>query len=445
MLIQYVAYGVLLIVILLCVFYDYKRTVIMWLPAQMLFNAQIAVRYASPAMSLVLAVDAFLLMYYFVNKQRLKKKLSSDAFFLKTPMYFMIASFVLASMFGEIQATKGFTAMIKYFFSGFGIVFLTLKVLKTNKDIALFMKASLFVCVMIVVLGLSESILKDNLWLDFVYFNSPNDETTYGRMFYIPPALGGGLEMRYGMVRARSFFGIHIVFGFACLMYFWLFALSLREKWTYVTRPFTILVIVLLLAGVFIANAKTGYVGLAVILLGLYPVSKLLNIKLMFPLILAIIVLLVYFPQYMDNFYGLYDSKIAEEGGGSTIQGREVQFRVALKMFAMNPLFGNGPGSISILKNVGNNYQILGAESSWMQILPERGLFGAITYLYMYAYMYISLKKKMPYKLALFFLLSVFVMETATGQLDMSIWGVVMIAVYRIYRLNSVDSKVLTN
>ena len=260
MLIQYVAYGVLLIVILLCVVYDYKRTVIMWLPAQMLFNAQIAVRYASPAMSLVLAVDAFLLMYYFVNKQRLKKKLSSDAFFLKTPMYFMIASFVLASMFGEIQATKGFTAMIKYFFSGFGIVFLTLKVLKTNKDIALFMKASLFVCVMIVVLGLSESILKDNLWLDFVYFNSPNDETTYGRMFYIPPALGGGLEMRYGMVRARSFFGIHIVFGFACLMYFWLFALSLREKWTYVTRPFTILVIVLLLAGVFIANAKTGYV-----------------------------------------------------------------------------------------------------------------------------------------------------------------------------------------
>ena len=89
----------------------------------------------------------------------------------------------------------------------------------------------------------------------------------------------------------------------------------------------------------------------------------------------------------MDNFYSLVDSKIAEEGGGSTVHGREIQFRAALNMFELNPLFGNGPGSIAVLKNIGNNNEILGAESSWMQILPERGLFGAIVYIYMYIYL----------------------------------------------------------
>lgn len=436
MLVQYLAFCVLSLVILLCVFYDYKRTVIVWLPTHMLFNAQIAVRYSSPAMSLVLAVDVFLLLYYSLCKQKLKKTLSVDEFFLKKPMLFIIASFVLASLFGEIHATKGFTAMIKYIIAGFGMVFLAQKALNTNEDIALFMKVSLLVSVLIVTLGLSESILQDNLWLDFVYFNSPQDETTAGRMFYIPPSLGGGLEMRYGMVRARSFFGIHIAFGVACLMYFWLFVLAYREKWKYVARYFEITAMLLLLAGVFLANAKTGYVGLLILLLGLYPVSKLLNLKFTLPLILAAIVLILYFPQYLDNFYSLVDSKIAEEGGGSTVHGREIQFRAALNMFELNPLFGNGPGSIAVLKNIGNNNEILGAESSWMQILPERGLFGAIVYIYMYIYMYKSLKKKLPKKTIQYFLLSLFVMETATGQLDMSIWGIVMVVAYKMYSLN---------
>lgn len=73
--------------------------------------------------------------------------------------------------------------------------------------------------IIITCLGLFEAILKDNPWLDFVYFNSPHDESTIGRLFYIPPSVGGSLEMRLGMVRAYSTFGIHIAFGTACVFY----------------------------------------------------------------------------------------------------------------------------------------------------------------------------------------------------------------------------------
>lgn len=204
MLIQYIAYIILAIVICGCL-YDYKKTVIIWLPAQMLFNAQIAVRYLSPAMSLEIAVNLFLVFYYFLRKKQFSKELNSEHFILFLPMMLTLLSYLLSTLFGIMQTTSVFTTILKYFISGFGIVFLAQKVLNTQEDLKLFIKASVIVCLAITLLGLSESILKDNLWLDFVYLNSPQDESVAGRMFYVPPFLGGRLEERFGMVRARSF------------------------------------------------------------------------------------------------------------------------------------------------------------------------------------------------------------------------------------------------
>lgn len=436
MLVQYIAYAILAIAICGCL-YDYKKTVIIWFPAQMLFNAQIAVRYSSPAMSLVIAVNLFLLFYYFLKKKKLYRELNREHFILFLPMVLTMLSYLFSMLFGIIQVTSGFTTMLKYFISGFGIVFLAQKALNTQEDLKLFVKASVVVCLAITLLGLSESILKDNLWLDFVYLNSPQDESTIGRMFYVPPFLGGGLEERFGMVRARSFFGIHIEFGIACLSYFWILLLIQRKKWNYLeNKQLLVLVSFLLVAGVFMANAKTGYIGLVVLLLGLYPISKFFNIKIIFPIILGVVVILSFFPQYLNNFYSLFDSNLADEGGGSTVAGRQVQFQAAMHMLEMNPIFGNGPGAIGVLKNVGNNANILGAESSWMQILPERGFFGAIVYIFMYIYMYVKFIKYIPFKPLLFFLVGLFVMETATGLLNMAIWGVVLIAAKRMFQLN---------
>lgn len=437
MLVQYIAYAILAIVICGCL-YDYKKTVIIWFPAQMLFNAQIAVRYSSPAMSLVIAVNLFLVFYYFLKKKRLYRDLNRERFILLLPMVLTMLSYLFSMLFGIIHVTSGFTTMLKYFISEFCIVFLAQKVLNTREDLKLFVKASVVVCLAITLLGLSESILKDNLWLDFVYLNSPHDESTFGRMFYVPPFLGGQLEERFGMVRARSFFGIHIAFGIACLFYFWILLLIQRKKWNYLkNKQILSIVSFLLVAGVFMANAKTGYIGLVVLLLGLYPISKIFNVKIILPIILGVAVILFFFPQYLNNFYSLFDSKVADEGGGSTVAGRQVQFQAAMHMFEMNPIFGNGPGAIGVLKNVGNNANILGAESSWMQILPERGFFGAIVYIFMYIYMYVKFIKYIPFKPLFFFLVGLFVMETATGMLNMAIWGVVLIAAKRMFQLNS--------
>lgn len=442
MLIEILSFVVLAIVGVCCIL-DFKRTVIAWLPTQMLFNAQVAVRYASPAMSLTLAVDILLLCYYAYKRFSLVKKLYRGEFIFLVPMIGIIISYLLSSTFGVVQSQSGYTTMIKFLICGFGMMFLAHKVLYNKKDIELFIKISTIVCLLMTVLALTESIFKDNLWLDFVYFNSPHDETTEGRMYYTPPILGTEIEMRYGMVRARSFFGIHIAFGFACLCYFWLLTLAGTLKWKVLPRYLHILVLALLLGGIFMANAKTGYVGLLIMSIGLIPINKLLNIKVAVPIMLIIIVIACCFPQYLNNFYSLFDSNLADEGGGSTVANRELQFEAAMNMFEMNPILGNGPGSINIMKRYGSNSNILGAESIWMQILPERGILGMFIYLFMYAWMLIKFSKYLPHKLLFTFLIGMFVMETATGMLDMAIWGVVLIAAKRMYQIKKMKKKYL--
>lgn len=440
MLLQYIAFAVLGLVIIGS-FVNFKKTVLIWLPAQMLFNAQVAVKYTSPAISLSLAVDLFLLFYYFLFARNKKRKFNKEKFILTKPMILILVSYIMSLLFGVITTTQGINAIIKYFAANFGVVFLAWKVINTDEDIKFLVKVSGIVCLMITLLALSESILKDNLWLDFVYFNSPQDETTAGRMYYDP----NNIELRYGMVRARSFFGIHIAFGFACLMYFWLMQVQYVNKFKYIKTLNALILSFLLAAGVFMANAKTGYIGLVIILLGLYPIRKILNLKIIIPLIAVVAVILIYFPEYLNNFVSLFDPTVAEEGGGSTVEGREIQYAVAMDMFSNNPLFGNGPGATNVMKQFGNNSAILGAESSFMQILPERGILGLISYLYLYGTLFLGFKKYLPIKLLATFLLAIFVMEFATGLLDMAIWGTVLVAVKRMYQIKAYKLKLENN
>lgn len=437
MLIQYLAVAVVLTVTFFAC-RCYRKTVIVWMVVRTLFNAQIAVRYSTPAISCVMMTDFVLLILYF---QKIKSRpFLQEKFVFRTPMIAVFFSFFLSTVFAPTIQMSGITATLKYFISNFIILYIFQQCLKDSKDLELFFKAAVAVVFLQMGNALYESIFRDNLWLDFVYFNSPHDKTTYGRMFYVPPQLGSGLEIRYGQVRVRSFFGLHITFGFFCLMYLYLLMVYSKKKWNFFSKNKLLkIAMLLLLAGVFMGNSKTSYIGLMILVLGIYSAKNIFNPKIIAPVIIACLVVILFFPDYLNNYASLFDSKVAEEGGGSTIEGRQNQFRIAQKMFEMNPLFGNGPGSIGLLKTKGFR-GIMGAESSWMQILPERGLFGAVVYLFTYVCVFKKFKSVLGAKGIFFFLLSLLIMETATGILDMAIWGTILIVIRRATILNQQNS-----
>lgn len=426
-----VLYWIIFIIILFFSLKDWKKTVIMWFPVQMLFNECICLKYTSPAVSLVLAVDMLLLAEYLIKRP--SRNLNNSPYLFKVAFIAYLVSYGISMIFSILPFTEAATGTIKYFIQSFILVFLFQKALYDRNDIKLFFKTSLIVIILIIALGLYESIMKDNPILDYIYLHAPTD-LIIGKMYYVPPFLGlsDGLSMRFGMVRTFSFFGIHIAFGCACILFLYLYIYILKHNYFYLKKNRIICGALLLLLGVLLSNSKTPMVGLLFFYFAFFSLEQVLNFKTIVSLCIIIVAIFFYAPNYLNNITALFDSTVAEEGGGSNVAMRIRQFDVAINMFLNNPLFGNGVGSISTMMKIGNNADLLGAESSWLKILPERGMIGVIAYIILYIQIYKKWKMIMNNRELLFFLFGLLAMETATGFMNFSLYGSILMCIYRL-------------
>ena len=402
------------------------------MPLQLLFNECVCLKYTTPAVSFVLAIDALLLLeYIFVHK---KKQLNNEPYLFRQVFIAYLISYGISMLFSIVSFSEVITGTIKYFIQNFLILFLFQKALTGIKEIRLFFKTIFVVAVLIVTLGLFEVITGNNPVLNYVFLNAPL-EAVKGKMYYIPPFLSytGELALRFDRVRAFSFFGIHIAFGCACVLLLFAYAYLYKLKITILNSKLLIIGILLFLIGIFLCNSKTPIIGLLFFALGLFSCNDIISHKpVVFFVLIVLIVLLVYFPEYLNNFYALFDSNLAEEGGGSNVNMRMRQFEIGLNLFDKNPLFGNGVGSIAVFMESVSNADLLGAESSWLKILPERGIVGVIAYLYLYFTMYRNLIRFVNKKILLCFLMGLLAMETATGFMNMSLYGSIVITIYMI-------------
>lgn len=435
-----VLYWIIFIIIFIFSLKDWKRTVIMWIPIQMLFNECICLKYTSPAVSLVLAVDTILLAEYLIKRP--SRNLNNSPYLFKVAFIAYLFSYVVSMVFSIMPFTEVLTGTIKYFIQSFIIVFLFQRALYDSEDIKLFFKTSIIVIVLIIALGLYESIMKDNPVLDYIYLHAPTDLIN-GKMYYIPPFISwrDSLSLRYGMVRTYSFFGIHIAFGCACVLFLYLYIYILKHNYLYIKKNKIILGSFLLLLGVLMSNSKTPMAGLLFFIFAFFTLKQVVNFKTIVILFIIITIILVYAPNYLNNIIALFDSDVAEEAGGSNVAMRTRQFEVALNMFYNNPLFGNGVGSISTMMKIGNNADLLGSESSWLKILPERGIMGVIAYITLYVQMYKRWKVVMHNREILFFLFGLLTMETATGFMDFTLYGSILVLIYRYKVLMSNNIK----
>ena len=198
-------------------------------------------------------------------------------------------------------------------------------------------------------------------------------------------------------------------------------------------------VILMVIAGCVTSNSKTVYVGMITTLLLLINPRDLLSYKTVVVVISSIIVVAIvyqYFPNYFNNLYSLFDEELAEEGGGSSIALRQRQLEVAMEMFHQNPILGNGPGALVVLRTIGQWDDILGAEGALLTILPERGIVGYLVYLFTFIYFFISSIKIIPPYAIFVFLLAIFVMEVVSGIGDMTLAWALIIATRRAYQLD---------
>ena len=430
-----IAYWIIFIVIIGFAIRDIKKMVIIWMPLQLLFNDAIALKYSSPVLSLTVCINLLLpIIFYFkkYNSKALFKSLDNSKFFYKPLFIAYLISYAISTIFAIVPISGStLNSILKFFFTNFILVAIFQQCISKKEDIILFLKTCFIVLILLTTNGIYEVLTHNNIVCDYIFINAPDPEIIKDRMYYIPPVLGGEREIRYGLVRANSFFSIHIAYGANCILLFFLFFALIRKKSNLVNNKILFLSLIMALFGVLACNSKTPLVGLAFFLCAFLRAKDIINIKVFFIAIIILLLALTYFPSLIDNLFSLFNPQLAEEGGGSTVKGRELQFEIVKKLFYMNPLFGNGMGSINAMKTIGNNANILGAESSWFQILPERGLIGCAIYIYWYIYSFKKMKTIFPLKETIFFLLGLIVMETATGYLNMALYSSIIIILYK--------------
>ncbi|MBQ9636515.1 MAG: O-antigen ligase family protein [Prevotella sp.] len=413
--------------------YDIKKAIIIWIPAHVLTNPQIALKYTPPAVSLSIAITSMLCVVFLVKYfgYRRHRKLNSEEFVLKPVFVLMLFSYAVSYILTIASLKTAFNLTVRYFLEGFVILYTFQRCLNDKADMRLFIKATVIVVLLITGLGVYEFITLDNPVLDYVYFNSPHNSYTAGRLAYFP----GFHRLRYGLPRCYSFFPLHLRFGAACVFFLLFIGVMFKDNVGIVKKKYVFLLICLLIIGVVAANSKQGMVGLVALAFCFFKPKEVFNYR--FFLILAFIGLIWWqYPSIFNNLLSLFDDELAEEGRGSTVALRQQQYAVAWEMFKMNPIFGNGPGTLGTLKNMEISYEaIRGAESIFLSLLPERGLIGAFVYLFMYAYLFYRLKGVMPKRVLLFYLLTVFVVEVAGGRKDITLYWGVLIATSRYYQL----------
>lgn len=422
---------------------DTKKAILLWVPCRLLFNPQIAIKYSAPVLTLDIAVMAYLLLLFFFkcNGKNSKYNLNTEDYILGPALVAYFIAYFLSFIVSDFPLRSSqFFGIVKFFMRNFGLLYLLQKALNTEEDIRFFLKTTVCIIVLIVGLGIYQGVTGDNPFLDYVYYNSPQDESMEGRMFYRPLGVINNEILRYGMRRVCSFFSFYVPFGVACVFLFFLMATLFFNKWNYIDSKIILLCTLLLIIGCFLSNTKQAYIGIVVIMMCYIKPKYIFNIRMIF-IIFTLAVIVYLYPELLNNFLSLTDERLAEEGGGSTVELRQMQWGITLNLFQKNPLFGNGPETLAYFKQSVEYEGILGAESVWFVILPQLGLLGAVTYIFSFIYLFFRLKKDMPFRIALFFLLTVFLIETGGGQKDMAIHFGMMIVVWRIYCVKNAQAK----
>lgn len=425
---------------MICALRNLKKTIILWVPLSLLFNPQVCPIYYPPY-ALTTIVNLSLILLYIANSN-IKQNLNNELFGFKSFMYFMLFSCLVSSLFSVIPFNASLKQLVKSTIMDYGFVYIFFRCINDSDDIKLFIKSASVVAVLITVDAIIENFTHINLAGDFIFFTSPHTDDLFGRSFYYPFSVNGVFRERYGLTRCYSFFSIHIAFGIACAYLFFLFWSIRKHSWLVLDLPRKLqkhgdlLLIALLLVGVILSNSKTPLLGLFVLLFAYYRFSDIFRPWVWIPVILALVLIANYVPEYLNNIFSLFDEELAEEGGGSSVVMRNSQWSYILKMFEMSPLIGNGIASAQYFSNNVAGFEgILGAESIWFTMLADQGILGCIAYIYMFICIYNFCKKDVPSKVLFAYLASVMLMQTATGRVNFLLWLPVLIVIRKSFQI----------
>ena len=183
-------------------------------------------------------------------------------------------------------------------------------------------------------------------------------------------------EIRFGLKRSQSLFAMHTTNGGIALCFFCLLLYAKQHHAINYSNKISNCIIFLLLCTIFFSGSRAAIIGCVVCSLMFFS-KKLLNVKF---IICLIFILLFVSPLFIDYFQTIYESIIdTKKVGGSNSDMRTIQFEIA--SYFLDKAFWFGNGLSYTWEYVLYHYkELYGAESLWIPIMIDQGIFGILSY-----------------------------------------------------------------
>lgn len=226
-----------------------------------------------------------------------------------------------------------------------------------KKYIGIFLKASFYFAILLCLYAIYEIITRSN-----PVVTAMADLGLYNSSWY-------STEIRFGFKRAQSFLMMHTSLGGICIALFALFLTKnkLKQK----TSIYEFIFIAILFFVALVTGSRSVILSIFVTLgISLTKVSS----KQLFGF-LALVVVFFLFQSYFDIIISSFQDTQAVTGSNSDM--REGQFEIALASLVNHFWLGNG-----LTYTFSDDFftkELFGAESLWIPIIIEQGVWGCIT------------------------------------------------------------------
>lgn len=268
--------------------------------------------------------------------------------------------------------------------------------------------------------SLFETITRTNPYINFVYSLNAYTENTLIT------------EIRFGLKRSQGLFDVHVTNGCVALSMFMILFYAKANNMIKSTK-FIQIVLLLLICTVFFTGARSAILALFVALPSFLD-KKYLRAKYIVPL-LVVLILFTGTEYFSEIYYATVNSNDAQMGSSEDM--RNNQFALAMFFMEKSIVFGNGIGFVGEVANYSD--EILGAESLWLPIMIERGVFGIVCYIILFIFSLGYFYKIKQYRLC-FFILSFWVFNSLTSIHNCSPTHVLMYS-YLISEMNVICKK----
>ena len=367
-------YSLIFIPLVVWMFFDFRRSFLVYAFLRVLLNQNVSIvnMPGVPLVTMELFCD-FCFFAYFLLLRRPHAMLRRYP--LSLACCVMVLSLFLSTVFSTVGFATSVTRLIYVVLRDFMFPCMLWFAIRDQRDFRFVLRGFLSVFLFLTVYGVYEKYTWNNPIYEYIVGLSSGSSNS------LDWAMS---DDRLGMGKVRSAIMHPIGLGIILSGLINLFAVvSLKYRGVLRSRALSLVVILFLgLCVIFFTNTRSPLIFLFLISVPLFDFRR----KSFYHLLILITVVLTcgygYLAPYFENILSLVSPNATTANvGGSNFEMRQTQLLSAVQLIDGHYLFGLGVKSLNALDLFGRAYGLLGAESVWITLLVEQGIFGVVCYI----------------------------------------------------------------